>query len=208
VSNLNKQIYAKIDDWRQKPIEGDHPYVFLDGIVMKRSWAGEVRNVSLLVAIGVTKESYREILGIMEGPKEDKSGWSAFLRQLADRRLSGVQLIVSDACRGLYESAAEIFPDAQWQRCVIHFYRNVFSLVPSGKVRPSRQILLHKIACRAMDVTKMLKAIHAQEDRKAATEKMRAVIADLRIMKLNKAAELLEESGHETLTYYRFPDSH
>ena len=160
---------------------------------MKRSWAGEVRNVSLLVAIGVTTEGYREILGIMEGPKEDKSGWSSFLRHLADRGLSGVQLIVSDACRGLYESAAEVFPQAQWHRCGVHFYRNVFSLVPSGKVR---------------DVTRMLKAIHAQEDRRAAAEKMQAVIVDLRAMKLNKAAELLEESGHETLTYYGFPDSH
>ncbi|SDE92928.1 Transposase, Mutator family, partial [Paracoccus isoporae] len=82
-------------------IEGDHPYVFLDGIVMKRSWADEVRNVSLLVAIGVTREGYREILGIVEGPKEDKSGWSAFLRHLLDCGLSGVRLIVSDACRGL-----------------------------------------------------------------------------------------------------------
>ena len=88
---------------------------------MKRSWAGEVRNVSLLVAIGVTTDGYREILGIMEGPKEDKSGWSMFLRHLADRGLSGVQLIVSDACRGLVESAAEVLPEAQWQRCVVHF---------------------------------------------------------------------------------------
>ena len=123
VSNLNKKIYAKIDAWRHRKIEGDHPYVFLDGIVMKRSWAGEVRNVSLLVAIGVTREGYREILGIVEGPKEDKSGWSAFLRHLVDRGLSGVQLIVSDACRGLVESAAEFLPEAGWQRCVVHFYR-------------------------------------------------------------------------------------
>ncbi len=163
VSNLNKKIYAKIDEWRHRRIEGEHPYVFLDGIVMKRSWAGEVRNVSLLVAIGVTTDGYREILGIVEGPKEDKSGWSMFLRHLADRGLSGVQLIISDACRGLVESAAEVLPEAQWQRCVVHFYRNVFSLVPSGKVR---------------DVAKMLKAIHAQENRKAAAEKMAAVIAD------------------------------
>ena len=193
VSNLNKKIYAKIDAWRQRKIEGDHPYVYLDGIVMKRSWAGEVRNVSLLVAIGVTTDGYREILGIMEGPKEDKSGWSTFLRHLVDRGLTAVQLVVSDACRGLVESAAEFLPDAQWQRCVVHFYRNVFSLVPSGKVR---------------DVSRMLKAIHAQEHRKAATEKMQAVIVDLRAMKLVKAAELLEEYGHETLTYYGFPDSH
>ncbi len=193
VSNLNKKIYAKIDEWRHRKIEGDHAYVFLDGIVMKRTWAGEVRNVSLLVAIGVTNEGYREILGIMEGPKEDKSGWSAFLRHLVDRGLSGVQLIVSDACRGLVESVAEYLPEARWQRCVVHFYRNVFSLVPAGKVR---------------DVTKMLKAIHAQEDRKAATEKMQAIIADLRSMRLTKAADFMEESGHETLTYYAFPDSH
>jgi len=193
VSNLNKKIYAKIDEWRHSKIEGDHPYVFLDGIVMKRSWAGEVRNVSLLVAIGVTTEGYREILGIMEGPKEDKSGWSAFLRHLMDRGLSGVQLVVSDACRGLVESVTEFLPDTRWQRCVVHFYRNVFSLVPSGKVR---------------DVSKMLKAIHAQEDREAAAEKMGAVIIELRRQRLNKAADLLEESGHEALTYYAFPDSH
>lgn len=193
VSNLNKKIYAKIDAWRHRKIEGDHPYVFLDGIVMKRSWAGEVRNVSLLVAIGMTREGYREILGIMEGPKEDKSGWSAFLRHLMDRGLSDAQLVVSDACRGLVESVTEYLPDTRWQRCVVHFYRNVFSLVPSGKVR---------------DVSKMLKAIHAQEDRKAAAKKMEAVIAELRHQRLNKAADLLEESGHETLTYYAFPDSH
>ena len=193
VSNLNKKIYAKIDEWRHRKIEGDHPYVFLDGIVMKRSWAGEVRNMSLLVAIGVTTEGYREILGIMEGPKENKSGWSAFLRHLMDRGLSGVQLIVSDACRGLVESVTEYLPDTRWQRCVVHFYRNVFSLVPSGKVR---------------DVSKMLKAIHAQEDREAAAEKMGAVIIELRRQRLNKAADLLEESGHETLTYCAFPDSH
>ena len=152
-----------------------------------------MRNVSLLVAIGVTREGYREILGIIEGPKEDKSGWSGFLRHLVDRGLSGVQLIVSDACRGLMESVAEYLPDARWQRCVVHFYRNVFSLVPSGKVR---------------EVSRMLKAIHAQEDRKAAAGKMEAVISELRRQKLTKAAELLEKSGHETLTYYAFPDCH
>ena len=67
VSNLNKKTYAKIEAWRNAPIEGTHPYVYLDGIVMKRSWAGEVRNVSLLVAIGVTSEGFREVLGILRG---------------------------------------------------------------------------------------------------------------------------------------------
>ena len=84
--------------WRNRPIEGEHPYVYFDGIVLKRSWAGEVRNVSLLVAIGVNSEGYREILGICEGAKEDKAGWSSFLKHLKERGLTGVRLIISDAC--------------------------------------------------------------------------------------------------------------
>ena len=106
VSDLNKKIYGTIEAWRNRPIEGEHPYAYLDGIVLKRSWAGEVRNVSLLVAIAVNGEGYREILGICEGAKEDKAGWSAFLKHLKGRGLHGVQLIISDACMGLRESAA------------------------------------------------------------------------------------------------------
>jgi transposase-like protein len=193
VSNLNKKIYATIEAWRNRSIEGAHPYVFLDGIVMKRTWAGEVRNVSLLVAIGVNADGFREILGICEGAKEDKAGWSAFLRQLVDRGLQGVELVTSDACRGLVESLAEYLPEARWQRCVVHFYRNVFSHVPATRVR---------------DVAKMLKAIHAQEDRAAAEGKARAIIDELRRQRLKRAAELIDDSVGETLTYYAFPDSH
>lgn len=189
VSNLNKKIEA----WRNRPIEGEHPYLFLDGIVMKRSWAGEVRNVSLLVAIGVTAEGYREIVGICEGAKEDKSGWSAFLRHLVERGLKGVELITSDACRGLVESIGEYLPQAQWQRCVVHFYRNVFSHVPATKVR---------------DVSHRLKAIHAQENRTAAEAKAKAVVEELRGLRMTRAAELVEAHVGETLTYYGFPDCH
>lgn len=193
VSNLNKKIYAKIEEWWNRPIEGDHPYLYLDGIVMKRTWAGEVRNVSLLVASAVNSEGYREILGICEGAKEDKSGWSAFLRHLVDRGLSGVQLIISDACRGLVESIADYLPDARWQRCMVHFYRNVFSHVPSTKVR---------------EISHMLKAIHAQESREAAQEKAASVVEDLRRQKLRNAADLVETHIDETLSYYSFPDCH
>jgi len=132
--------------------------------VLKRSWAGEVRNVSLLVAISVNGEGYRQFLGIVEGAKEDKAGWSAFLSHLKERGLHGVELIVSDACLGLVESAAEYFPGARWQRCMVHFYRNVFSHVPAGKLG---------------DVALMLKAIHAKEDLPAehadACRRLRAV---------------------------------
>src|SRR5205807_9886067 len=101
VSNLNKKIYAKIEAWRNRRIEGEQPYLYLDGIVLKRTWAGEVRNVSLLVAISVNADGYRQILGIVEGAKEDKAGWSGFLAHLKGRGLRGVELIVSDACMGL-----------------------------------------------------------------------------------------------------------
>ena len=90
---------------------GPTSYVYLDGIVLKRSWTGEVRNVSLLVAISVNAEGYREILGIVEGAKEDKAGWSGFLKHLKARGLAGIELVISDACQGLVESAAEFYPE-------------------------------------------------------------------------------------------------
>ena len=193
VSRLNQKIYGQLEAWRNRPITGTHPYVYLDGVVLKRSWAGEVRNVSLLVAIGVSAEGFREILGICEGAKEDYRGWSGFLGQLKQRGLAGVELIVSDACLGLVESAAEHFPEARWQRCVVHWYRNVFSQVPREKMR---------------EVAAMLKAIHAQEDRAAAEAKARDVVAKLRAAKLRKAAELVEQGVAETLSYYAFPEPH
>src|SRR3974390_252092 len=193
VSDLNKKIYGTIETWRNRPIDGEHPYVYLDGIVLKRSWAGEVRNVSLLVAIAVNGEGYREILGICEGAKEDKAGWSGFLQHLKQRGLNGVRLIISDACMGLCESAAEFFPDARWQRCIVHWYRNVFSHVPSTKVR---------------EIAAMLKAIHAGEDIVAARQKAVQVIEKLRGLRLTKAAELVETAVDETLAYYAFPEEH
>ena len=193
VSSLNQKIFKTIEAWRNRPIAGEHPYVYLDGIVMKRSWAGEVRNISLLVAIAVNGEGFREILGIVEGAKEDKAGWSAFLKHLKERGLKGVELFISDACLGLVESLGEFYPEALWQRCTVHFYRNVFSHVPAMKVR---------------EVATMLKAIHAAEDAEAAREKARQVVEKLKAMRLTKAAELVETSVQETLTYYAFPEEH
>jgi putative transposase len=107
VSDLNQKIYGKIDEWRERPLVGEFPYVFLDGLWLKRSWGGEVKNVSVLVAIGVAQSGYREILGVSEGTKEDKANWTEFLRELKERGLKGVQLFVSDKCLGLVENLAE-----------------------------------------------------------------------------------------------------
>jgi transposase-like protein len=193
VSNLNKKVYDRIEQWINAPIEGEFPYVFLDGIWLKRCWAGEVKNVSILVAIGVDQDGYRHVLGIQEGAKEDKESWMKFLRYLKSRGLKGVRLLVSDKCLGLVESLADFYPQAQWQRCVVHFYRNVFTAVPKGRVK---------------EVAAMLKAIHAQEDRQAAEEKIVAVTKKLKSMKLSNAAKLVEEGAKETLSYYDFPSQH
>lgn len=193
VSRLNQKIYRHIEAWRNREIAGEFPYLYLDGLILKRSWAGEVRNISVLVAIGIGTDGFRQILGVAEGEKEDLEGWRTFLCHLRDRGLKGVQLIISDACRGLVEAAAEVFPKTQWQRCVVHFYRNVFSHVPNTKVA---------------DIARMLKAIHAQEDRQAAKAKAAEVVRRLKELRLKSAAELVEQKVEETLTYYGYPAVH
>ena len=193
VSNLNKKVYERIEQWINNPIEGEYSYVFLDGIWLKRCWAGEVKNVSVLVAIGVDQDGCRQVLGVQEGAKEDKESWTRFLRYLKSRGLQGVKLFVSDKCLGLVESLADFYPKAQWQRCVVHFYRNVFTAVPKGRVK---------------EVAAMLKAIHAQEDRQAAEEKITAVTKKLKGMKLSNAAKIVEDGAKETLSYYDFPSQH
>jgi len=193
VSNLNKKLYVKIEEWLRRPITGQYVYVYLDGIWLKRSWGGEVRNVSVLVAVGVDEYGYREVLGVMEGAKEDKESWMRFLRQLKERGLKGLGLVISDKCLGLVESLPDFYPEAKWQRCAVHFYRNVFTVTPKGKVK---------------EVAAMLKAIHAQEDKEAAREKIGLVVKKLEGMKLKKAAKLVREGAEETLSYYDFPREH
>ncbi len=193
VSDLNQKIYKQIEEWRQQPLVGEFPYVFLDGLWLKRSWGGEVKNVSVLVAIGVAQTGYRQILAVSEGAKEDKVSWTAFLRELKERGLKGVKLFVSDKYLGLVENLAEFYPEASWQRCVVHFYRNVWTAVPTGKVK---------------EVAAMLKAVHAQEDAQAAREKAAQVVEKLKAMKLARAAEIVADGVEETLSYYAMPSEH
>lgn len=175
ISNLNKKAYERIEEWRIRPITGTYPYVYVDGIYLKRSWGGEVQNVAVLVAIGVNAEGHREIIGVAEGMKEDRESWRAFFIWLKERGLKGVRLIVGDKCSGMLETMPEVFPEAKYQRC---------------------------------EVTRMLKAIHAQECKTSAREKARQVCEKLRKMKLSAAAKRLESSIEETLTYMDFPPQH
>ena len=187
ISELNKKAYVHIEDWRNRPLQGGrYPYVYVDGIYLRRNWGGEYENVAVLVAIAVNEDGFREVLGAAEGMKEDKASWVSFFQWLRGRGLDGVKLIVGDKCMGMLEAVGEVFPDAKYQRCTVHFYRNVFSVVPKSKVKI---------------VAKMLKAIHAQESKKASREKAKAVVAELRAMKLKEAAKKVEDGIEETLTY-------
>jgi len=194
VSELNKKAYVHIEEWRNRPLQGGkYPYVYVDGIYLRRNWGGEFENVSILVALGVNEDGYSEVIGAAEGMKEDKASWLAFLQWLKGRGLDGVRLIVGDKCLGMLDAAAEVFPQAKYQRCTVHFYRNVFSVTPRSKMKL---------------VAKMLKAIHSQESKAAAREKARQVAEALRAMKLKEAAKKVEDSIEETLTYMEFPYEH
>ena len=133
ISELNKKAYVHIEDWRNRPLQGGrYPYVYVDGIYLRRNWGGEYENVSVLVAIAVNEDGFREVLGAAEGMKEDKASWVSFFQWLRGRGLDGVKLIVGDKCMGMLEAVGEVFPDAKYQRCTVHFYRNVFSVVPKS----------------------------------------------------------------------------
>ena len=94
ISNLNKKAYEHIETWRSRPLTHSYPYVYVDGVYLKRSWGGEIQNVSILVAIGVNQDGYREIIGAAEGMKEDIESWRNFFVWLKERGLKGVRMIV------------------------------------------------------------------------------------------------------------------
>ena len=193
VSRLNGKVYEQIEVWRQRPLTGVYPYVYLDGLYLKRNWGGTYGNVAILVAMAVNERGEREVIGASEGMKEDKESWLSFLRQLKQRGLKGTQLFIGDKCMGLIESLGEVYPLAQFQRCVVHFYRNIFSVVPRGKMK---------------DVAGMLKAIHAQEDKVAALDKIEDVVGKLKDLKLFEAAKKVELTAYETLVFMNFPREH
>jgi transposase-like protein len=193
VSRLNKKVYEQIEEWRNRPLTCDYPYVYLDGIYLKRNWGGTIENVAILVALGVNAKGHREIIGACEGGKEDRESWLNFLRHLKDRKLKGVRMFVGDKCLGLLEAIRTVYPESKYQRCIVHFYRNMFSTIPKKHMSEGMA---------------MLKAIHGQEDREAAQRKGIEVAQRFRDMKLPGAAKKLEEGLEETLTYTQFPRTH
>ena len=193
VSNLNDKAFKSVDEWRCRPLAREYPYTCIDGIYLKRSWGGSYENVAVMAAIGVNEDGYREVIGCAEGFTESSECWRDFLSWLKSRGLRGVRMFVGDKAAGMVGSIAEVFPDAKYQRCTVHFYRNVLAKVPKSK-RPQ--------------AAAMLKAIHAMESREASAAKAEAVAADLESMKLKEAAKVVRGGYAETLAYCEMPREH
>ena len=186
LSDKLKKVYADIDEWRGRPLEQDYPYLFMDGVWHKRCWGGSVENVSILVAIGVGMDGRREVLSVAEGMKEDSESWREFIKGMLARGLKGVRLVTGDRCAGLVAAVNELLPGARYQRCMVHFERNILA-----KVNPKNRDW-------AADA---LKAIFSMESRDKALEKAESVAKDMEARKLREAAKCLREGIGETTTY-------
>ena len=167
-------------------MEHAYLYLFVDGVRHKRTWGGGVENVSVLVAIGMNDTGHREVIGVAEGMKEDKASWEGFLRSLIERGLKGVRLVVGDKCAGLVATVNAMLPDARYQRCVVHFMRNVLSKVS------------HKHTKWAASA---LKAVFAMESCDAALDKAEQVAAEMEAKGLKAAASCLREGVGESTAY-------
>lgn len=186
LSDKLKKVYADIDEWRGRPLEQDYPYLFMDGVWHKRCWGGSVENVSILVAVGVGMDGRREVLSVAEGMKEDSESWREFIKGMLARSLKGVRLVTGDRCAGLVAAVNELLPGARYQRCMVHFERNILA-----KVNPKNRDW-------AADA---LKAIFSMESRDKALEKAESVAKDMEARKLREAAKCLREGIGETTTY-------
>ena len=193
VSNLDEKAFASVEEWRNRPLERAHPYVYVDGIYLKRSRGGAYENVAVMIAIGVNDDGYREVIGAAEGFTESSECWREFLSWLRSRGLHGVRMVVGDKASGMVGSIAEVFPEAAHRRCTVHFYRNVLARVPKS---------------RRAAVAAMLKAVHAMESREASEAKALAVAEELEGMRLGEAAGVVREGSPETLAYTAFPREH
>ena len=186
LSDKLKRVYADIDAWRGRPLEQDYPYLFMDGVWHKRCWGGSVENAGILVAIGVGMDGRREVLSVAEGMKEDSESWREFIKGMLARGLKGVRLVTGDRCAGLVAAVNELLPGARYQRCMVHFERNILA-----KVNPKNRDW-------AADA---LKAIFSMESRDKALEKAESVAKDMEARKLREAAKCLREGIGETTTY-------
>ena len=192
VSRICKELDREVDAFLNRPIEGEHPYVWLDATFHKVREGGRVVPMATVVAVGVNTDGWRQVLGVAAGPSEDHAFWTAFLRSLLRRGLKGVALVISDAHEGLKAATAKVLHGATWQRCRVHFMRNLLSTVPRSAQGA---------------VAAIVRTIFAQPDHPSAMAQLRRVADGLR-PRFAAAAELLEEAAEDVLAHFHFPEEH
>jgi len=192
VSRLCEEIDAKVKAFLDRPIEGDWLYLWVDATYLKVRQNGRIVSVAAIVAVGVNADGRREVLGLEIGASEAETFWVGFLRKLARRGLRGVKLVVSDAHEGLKAAIAKVLTGAAWQRCRVHFMRNV--LAHAG--RQGRRV-----------VSAFVATAFAQDDAEAARQQWRKLADQLR-PKLRKLAEMMDEAEPDVLAYMAFPQAH
>lgn len=190
VSRLCAELDAEVERFRQRKLEGDYPFIWLDATFVKVRVDHRVVGMAVVIAVGVNAATgQREILGVDVGPSEDGAFWFRFLRSLVARGLRGVQLVTSDAHEGLKQAIAAVLHGAGWQRCRTHFMRNVLALVPKG---------LQQV------VAATIRTVFVQPDAASAREQWRRVAEQLR-PRFPKVAALLDAAEEEVLAYLAFP---
>jgi putative transposase len=192
VSRLNGRLSERLQAWRERPLSGAYAYLYLDGISLTVRWGGASERVSVLVAIGVNQEGFREVLACVAGFRESEESWRSLLRGLSERGLQGVRLVISDAGAGLKAAMADFLPGTLWQRCTVHVMRNVLDKVPQSK--------------RA-EVAAALKTIWHQENAEEARHKAARVIEQYQ-RSLPAAMRTLEGALEDSLSFYAFPREH
>jgi putative transposase len=191
VSRLCQEIDERVGAFLDRPIEGEWPYLWIDATYVKVRQDGRIVSVAVIVAVGVNGDGRREVLGMDVGPSEAETFWTAFLRKLARRGLRGVKLVISDAHEGIKASVSKVM-NATWQRCRVHFMRNV--LAHAG--RSGRRV-----------VSAFIATAFAQDDAEAARLQWRRVADQLR-PKVPKLAALMDEAEVDVLAYMSFPAQH
>ena len=191
VSRLCGEIDGKIAAFLDRPLEGEWPFIWLDATYVKARRDGRIVSVAVIVAVGVNGDGRREVLGLAIGASEAETFWTDFLRSLARRGLRGVKLVISDAHEGLKAAVAKVL-HASWQRCRVHFMRNV--LAHAGK--QGRRV-----------VAAFITTAFAQEDAEMARAQWRQVADQLR-PKVAKLAALMDEAEADVLAFMSFPKDH
>jgi putative transposase len=192
VSRICAELDGEVTAFRSRGLEGEHPYVWIDATYHKVRQDGRVQSMATVVAIGVAATGERQILGVDAGPSEDRAFWTAFLRSLVKRGLRGVRLVISDAHEGLKRAIAAVLSGATWQRCRVHFMRNVLATLPRSAREP---------------VAAIVRTIFAQPDHPTAQAQLQRVVEGLRA-RFAQAAELLEQATEDVLAYLHFPAAH